>query len=176
MAGEFTKENWEKAWLVLSGQRGNRISKRAAAEAAGTSPQTLAAWINRSKERRPEDEPWVWEIAKQMDTLYSERGETLEDVAWDAAINGKRKDIVFQGKVAGESREQDLKHTMRMLEQYKPEYRQLENTTAEVRILLDNPEEIFKRLQAQAKLHRAEVGQVDLLPIDAEFEELDAKG
>ena len=75
------------------------VSKSKAALAAGVCLSTLERWVLRSRERRADDAPWVWEIAEIWDRSAELQSARAKDVAWHRAMVGVDKPVVHQGVI-----------------------------------------------------------------------------
>ena len=93
-----TLEQWLLARAVLCGDRikARLISDKSAATAAGVSLRTMKSWVARSRERRPEDAPFVHEIAQVWDGRHELQLDVLLDelvkMVWNSA-----EETVFDG-------------------------------------------------------------------------------
>ena len=174
---EWTPEKWERARLVLSGEDGSRVSWSAAARAAGVRLGVLRAWIRRSREKRPDDDPVIHEMcawADDRDELVAGR---LEDVAWERAVTGWEEPVFQGGELIGHKPKFDNTVLMKMLPAKDPTYRPHRNLDVDVRVTDES--EIYQRLLAGQRLALAKEGPTDLgLPVDfeeGEFEEVPAE-
>lgn len=152
---QWTPEAWERARKILCGESKKKISWAAAARAAKVTVPTLKAWIKRSKEKRPEDDPLIHSMAEDIEDIDSLRAGYLEDTAWRRAMEGEIKPVFYMGARIDNNkvRTVDNKLLMRMLERYDPEYQR--NKPA-VLIPLDDVTEIYQRLVAGKRVAEAE--------------------
>ena len=99
VAKTLTPERWEVACNLLQGlDPSGLISPRAAAAAAGVPLSTFKLWIERSREQRPDDDAWVWEIAPVYDERFAAQGEALEDVLFQRFHKGEVTPIIMKDK------------------------------------------------------------------------------
>ena len=84
----LTIKQWETARRILHGGDARGCSVALAAKEAGVSTRVLKSFVQRSRERRVEDEPWVWEVAEDFDDSRQRQGEVLEDIAWNRVVDG----------------------------------------------------------------------------------------
>ena len=147
---ELTPEGWAKARAILSGEDPKRVSKSAAARAAGIRVATLNAWIRRSAERLPEDEPWTYEIAEVAADMDAMQSGQLEDVAWDHAVNGVEEKIYYQGRECGTKNKFDHGLLMKLIEVRDERYKS--KPAVQNNVLVTDSAEIFRRLRAQERM------------------------
>ena len=162
---EFTPEKWEAARRILSGEDKKRVSLAAASRAAGVSVKTLESWMRRAQERRSEDDPILAAVAEAADSCELMQGGRLEDVAWDRAINGVKKDVFYQGSKCGTERKVDNRLLERMLSVRDDRYRPKQQT--DVNINISDTSEVYRRLLAGQRLALAEFEAketIDLVP------------
>ena len=81
------------------------------------------------------------------------------DAAWRRAIRGRRKAIVYKGKVTGEVLEQDNKLLVKLLEQYKPEFAPQRDSGEQ--LLKLTPEELYERVAAMQRMREVERRRLD---------------
>ncbi len=163
----LTPERWAAAALILGGGDGERVSVRAAAEAAGVSISVLRGWIRRSSERRAEDETWIWAIADEYAGFMESQGGRLEDAAWDRALNGVKKGVWHGGARVGEEIVHDNTLLLKVLGVRDERY--VDRKKTDIRI--SDPSDLYKRFIAVQKLSQArELEKAQ----DAEFEEFSA--
>ena len=148
-----TPDAWARAYEVLSGKDGKGISLRRAAEAAGVSVGVLKGWVNRSRDRRIEDEAWVHEIAEQYDGVRESQAGVLEDIAWNRACAGTPVPIVKGGVVIGESYKHDNNLLMQMLSAKDSTYR--DDKQSQINLNFDHGD-LFLRYQSVVRLVDAE--------------------
>ncbi len=161
----LTPERWAAAALILCGGDGERVSVRAAAEAAGVSISVLRGWIRRSSERRAEDEPWIWGIADEYAGFAESQGGRLEDAAWDRALNGVKKGVWHGGAKVGEEVVHDNNLLLKVLGVRDERY--VDRKRSELQIT--DASDLYKRFVAVRKLARAR--ELELAQ-DGEFEEV----
>ena len=150
---ELTPERWEAARRVLHGECGAAVSKTAAAQAAGVSVGTLNAWIRRSQKGLIEDDPWVHQIWNDVNEAKGAQANTLEDVAWQRAVEGWDHPVIMAGKITDSYKKFDNKILMQLLAVRNEQYR----TTRETRtIAIMDTDEVFERLQAAERLKLAD--------------------
>ena len=106
---------WITARKILLGEDPERVSVRSAAQAAGITITELQKWVNRSRQKNIEDEPWVHEICEVYDTAKVSQAGTLEDEAWQRALKGTPEAIVQDGEVVGHKAKHDNGLLMKML-------------------------------------------------------------
>ena len=152
---QYTPERWEAAKTVLSGDSDEGVSMKAAARAAGVSAYTLKAWIARSRERNPDDDPSVYEIAEFYDTIDELQASRLEDDVWALAKKGKKKNIRDKktGEILDTEYEKDAGLMMKLLKVRDEKYQ--DRPKAGPNINLD-ASEIFRRMIAGKRIAEAE--------------------
>lgn len=122
---DLSEASWARARAVLLGDDPeNGVSLKAAAYAAGLDVQALKRWIHRSRERRPEDPPWVHEIAIVFGSSRASQGQTLEDEAFRRAAVGTTEPVFYLGKVVGHKTRHDNKLLMTLLRHRDDSYRE----------------------------------------------------
>lgn len=152
----LTPERWEKARAVLSGEDNTGVSFLHAARAAGVKRRTLARWIERSRERRPEDERWIWTIAEVVDAAPKMQADRLEDVLWSRAMAGWDEPVFHGGKLVGYKHKHDNRALIRLLQVRDPAYR---NPAPQATALSMGDGEVYQRLRAQLRLDEIDVGE-----------------
>jgi len=152
----MTPERWESARSVLLGNDSRRVSRRAAAEAAGVTLSCLERWLARSRERRPEDEAWVWDIAEVVDVSHLSQASVLEDRLWSYALEGVPKDVYHAGEKVGRTRVHNPALAMRMLEKRDDEYVRKNKVQLDVDVRVMPAEEVFQRMVAQRRYAEVE--------------------
>lgn len=90
MSDQLTPERWEAARKILAGETNHAVSWSAAAQAAGVRIRDVRAWIDRAREQRPEDDPWVHAIADDAEQFVESQAGRLEDKLWAMATDPKR--------------------------------------------------------------------------------------
>lgn len=172
---EFSPERWDAARKVLHGEHEDRVSLSAAARAAGVRTRTLKAWIRRSREQRPEDDPLIHSIAEEADAAIEEQAGKLQDVAWKTAIVGREKGVYKDGELVGTENVPDNRVMMRLLEHRDPSYRPQNSTTLEVK--QGDTSEIYRRFLAAKRIAVAEQsaieGEFQVVGVDAVSENLE---
>ena len=126
---ELGPDGWAAAKRVLLGEDGSKVSMKAAADAAGIGIAAMRRWIDRSRQKNMEDEPWVWEIADVIDVSAVAKAGVLEDTAWDRALNGVEQDVWHQGEVVGTKRVVDSRLLVTLLKAHDPKYIERTHTT-----------------------------------------------
>ena len=150
---DLTPERWEAARRVLHGECGGAVSKTAAAQAAGVSVGTLNAWIRRSQKGLVEDDSWVHQIWIDANESKAAQANTLEDVAWQRAVEGWDHPVIMAGKITDSYKKFDNKILMQLLAVRNEKYQ----TTRESRtIAIMDTDEVFERLQAAERLKMAD--------------------
>lgn len=147
---QLSPERWALARTILAGESDVAVSWAAAARAAGVSVNVLRAWVERSAERNPEDDPWIYEIAEIAATRDELQSGRLEDLAWQRTVKGW-KEPVFQGGIkVGTKRKRDHKLLMDLMRVRDPRYQPKPSTV--VNTLIADPHELFTRLKAATRL------------------------
>ena len=113
------------------------VSKKSAAEAAGVSIWELNKWVKRSRERRVEDEPWVWEIAEVCDNALESQAGTLEDKAWNRVIEGVIAPVIHKGEITDHYRKHDNGLLMKMLRRRDENYSKPAEKPVDVNLTID---------------------------------------
>ena len=171
----LTRERWLEARRVLFGERPEQgVSLDAAARAAGITRRVLRSWIERSREQRIEDEPWVHQIAKDVDDCPDIQGEVLEDVLFDHAVNGVDAPVVHQGKVRDTYKKFDHRLAERMLAVRDRRYVKTERKEIDKRVTRDatNMAVLFEKFKAASRLAKIRSGEdPDAQPVVAVVEE-----
>lgn len=147
----LTQERWNKAYRILSGSDKERVSFASAARSAGVGVGTLRSWIARAREDRIEDEPWVHQIAADMQGIEETQAGALEDRAWGIAIKGRRERVEKADGSVQVKVTDDVKAIERMLEVRDDRYKRNSN---EITLKLDQSE-YYTRFTAMLKLMRA---------------------
>ena len=150
----FTPERWEAAKRVLAGETDTGISWAAAARAAEVSVNTLRAWVRRSRQRRDDDDPMIYEIAEFCDEIDELRAGRVQDVMWERAIKGWEAPIIHKGEVMPETQQKiDNRLLTRVAERYDRGYSR--NRDKGGTITIDDATEIQRRLLAGLRLAQA---------------------
>lgn len=152
----LTPERWAAARAILCGESDTQISKAAAAAAAGIPIHHFTMWIKRSREKRPEDELWVWEIAEVFDASQELKAGRLEDVAWERAVTGWEEPVYQGGELVGHRTKTDNALLMKMLKRHAPEYQDQAKTQVNAVIL--SASEVYQRLFHQNRIEQIEGG------------------
>lgn len=88
---ELTQENWRKVHYVLSGQCDDGVGLDFAAGFAGVRAKDIRAWVKRSREKYPNDEPWIHDIAVFWDEEKNKsQASRMEDELWKLAKGGNQ--------------------------------------------------------------------------------------
>ena len=150
---KLTKFSVNKLVEITSGQDSKRVSISAACRAVGINRTEFDAWVERSRERRPNDRPWLWALAEAADQAAEQQGQVLEDTLWERALNGVREPVYQGGKLVGHKVKYDNNLALKLLAvrnvKYQPSFR--EDDTAP---LLDTSE-LYRRMEALWKLREA---------------------
>ena len=133
----LTPKGWARAQDVLIG-KGRKMSVAAAAEAAGLSRQVFIRCIERSRMRRPEDDPWIYNIAP----VYDQRDHYIADIL---------EDLVFQ-----KAKDGDLRAAVAMLAVRDKRYKADRGKQKEVPV---DAEGIFRKLSQE--VHLANIKKID---------------
>ena len=128
---------------------------KAAAREAGVSVYILKAWIARSRERYPDDDPSIYEIAEFFDTITELQANSLEDDLWVLAKKGKEKHIRDKdtGEIIDTEYVKDPGLMVKLLKVRDEKYQ--DKNKGGVPINLDAAE-IFRRLTAGRRIAEAE--------------------
>ena len=169
---EWTPERWERARKVLAGETDTRVSFAAAARAAGVKAHVLHAWINRSRDRLPDDDPLIHEMAEVVDSRKELLAGRLEDVAWKRAIHGELEPVFYKGVKVASKRKVDNRVLMRMLEAKNQE--EYGRRPSQVTIKIGDEAEIHQRLLAGLRMAQAkqELAKPTIELPESEFEEI----
>ena len=109
--------------------------------------------IRRSQKGLIEDDPWVHKIWLDVSESKAAQANTLEDVAWQRAVEGWDHPVIMAGKITDSYKKFDNKILMQMLSVRNEQYR----TTRETRtIAIMDTDEVFERLQAAERLKMAD--------------------
>ena len=115
----MTRDQWAAAREVILGEKLEvGVSKVAAAREAGVSVRELNALEKRSRERRPEDEVWVWDVAEVMDEVEKTLGGVFLDKAVERACVGVLEPVFQGGVEVGQKRKFDNGVLMRLLQRF----------------------------------------------------------
>lgn len=145
LGDKLSPEAWNVAKAILTGEDAEKCSHSAAAKAAGVTLREFRAWIKRSEEQRPDDEPWVWEIAQVASVADESRADRLLDLLWKKAHNGDRTAIT------------------RLLERLDPGFKK--GPAVQTNIQLNMPSEDAKRrLGSFIRLNKARAEHESLPP------------
>ena len=169
----FTPEGWAEAKAILSGDNPDAISPKAAAKAAGVSYGEFLAIVERSRQRNPDDDQWIYEVAEIFDSKDVLQGATLEDWLWKSGGEGTPEPVFYKGELVNTKNKRDNKVALKMLEirdkRYKPNEKLVPVLTE------DNLAEIYRRLSAGKRLAEAKAKQdeaINLTPkVNAQGEE-----
>lgn len=153
----LTQDRWELAADVMRGGCLEGTSKQLAASKAGVSVRVLNGWIARSREQRPEDEPWVWDIGSEVSGFEESRARILENKLWGQAMNGVRRERISpSGEVSVEIKD-DPNLITRMLgvvdERWKKDDK---NTVAGI----FDVDDLFRKFNAVKKLDMARIEDI----------------
>ena len=150
---EFTAERWETIKSILSGEHGDKVSLTAAAREAGIPRRTLNAWIRRSEEKNPADDPLIHEIAPFIGLSRELQSDALEDELWHRAMTGVDHPVIHKGRVTDTYKKVDNKLLLRALEVRNEGYRP---TSKKVNVHISDASEIYARLLAGHRIAAAE--------------------
>ena len=150
---EFTAERWETIKSILSGEDGDKVSLTAAAREAGIARRTLNAWIRRSEEKNPGDDPLIHEIAPFIGLSRELQSDALEDELWYRAMTGVDHPVIHKGRVTDTYKKVDNKLLLRALEVRNERY---QPTSKKVNVHISDASEIYARLLAGHRIAAAE--------------------
>ena len=113
----------------------------------------MNAWIRRSQKGLVEDDSWVHQIWIDANESKAAQANTLEDVAWQRAVEGWDHPVIMAGKITDSYKKFDNKILMQLLAVRNEKYQ----TTRESRtIAIMDTDEVFERLQAAERLKMAD--------------------
>ena len=147
----LSPQGWQEAKEILLGNDTTKVSKTAAADAAGISLRELNQWVKRSREKHIEDEPWIWEIAEIYDNSLEAQAGRVEDELWDRAFNGTPTPIVVDGEEKGTVNKPDNRLLEKLVVARDKKYRDKSAIDITGKIALDVDFEVLE-LQWKAKL------------------------
>lgn len=167
---EFTPERWSTVKAVLAGEHGDKVSMTAAAKAAGVTLATVRAWIRRSENKHPEDDPLIHEIAPFMREVGQYQADALEDVMWGRAVNGWEEPVYYKGELVDTKTKFDNKLLMRLMEVRDERYRP---RSTHVNLNLSDKSEIYARLLAGHRIASAEDERKKITLDQTEYREVE---
>ena len=166
---EFTPKRWAAAKRILTAQDEKRVSVAAAARAAEVPLSTFRAWVRRSEEKRPEDNPLIHEIHDVMKYRDEYIADALEDIGWDRAVNGDPEAVFYKGEQIHERRKKSDNLLYKMLQAHnRKRYGERSEVQHNVKI---EPSEIYQRMLAGHKMAETLAERGDI--IDGEAKVLD---
>ena len=101
-----SREVWERARKVLCGEDERGCTKRLVIRETGCHLSMIESWVARSREQRPTDEAWVWEIAQLWDAMDRTQAVLLEGALMANAITDRvkvRESFDAEGKPLGKT-------------------------------------------------------------------------
>ncbi len=140
------------------GGEGVGVSMAAAARHTGISKSNFLKMVERSREKREEDDDWVHEISVIYDSHEGLLADTLKDAAFDRALNGIESDVYHNGEVVGKKINHDNKMLMSLLGAHNDRYtpkNKVETTNNDMKSVSEIFESI-KHIVQHAKAKEAE--------------------
>ena len=120
----ITRDQWAKIKEVVVGERTDLgITVNAGCRNAGCTVKDFNALLKISRERRPADEVWVWDVAETMETVDQRRGMVFLDEMVVRAMNGwEETTYVNQVPIKSVSKK-DNKMLDRLVQRFDPTMR-----------------------------------------------------
>lgn len=166
----LSPENWAKARFVLFGHDPEGFSKKRAASAVPVPAAYLDHWIRRSEEKRPEDEPWIHQIAMDFARCDAEVGAVAEDKLYAYGMIGVPTPIISGGKKSDEYYKPNPRALEKVLAAKNEKYAPKRAGDVNINFNLDGSQRYRKLLGAfrLAEAERRIAEERELLPLDFE--------